>query len=309
MKKIFLLFAAAVMSAGVMFAQDINQAIENVNNGNMEFEMGNKDAALTCFQTALTIAEGLGEEGADITATCKNTIPTIMLSIAKDQIKAKDFDGALAQIGKATETAELYGNADVVTEANELLPGIYLSQGQNLLKAKDAAGAEAAFKKAIELDPTNGAGYLLYGQVLAATGKTAEAEEAYLKASENGMESKAKPALSKMYQKLAQTALKAKKYQDTIDYATKANSFDEDANSYNFAARAAQQLGKNADCIANFEKYLELKPNAKDAAGVKFTIAALYQQTGNKAKAKEYYQMVANDPQYGAGAQEQLKTL
>ena len=43
--------------------------------------------------------------------------------------------------------------------------------------------------------------------------------------------------------------------------------------------------------------------------GVKFTIAALYQQSGDKAKAKEYYQMVSTDPQYGPSAQEQLKTL
>ena len=40
-----------------------------------------------------------------------------------------------------------------------------------------------------------------------------------------------------------------------------------------------------------------------------FTIAALYQQAGNKAKAIENYEKVASDPQYGAGAQEQLKVL
>ncbi len=309
MKKIFLLFTAVAMSAGVVFAQDINQAIENVNNGNMEFEMGNKEAALTCFQTALTIAEGLGEEGAEITTTCKNTIPTIMLSIDKDMIKASDFDGGLGQLAKVTETAELYGNADVLAEANELVPGVYLSKGQALLKAKDAAGAAAALQKAIELDPTNGAGHLLYGQVLAASGKTAEAEAAYLKAAENGQEKNANKQLSNMYLKLAQAALKAKKSQEAFDNATKANTFLENANAYKIAASAAQQLGKNADCIANYEKYLEVNPKAKDAAGVKFTIAALYQQAGNKAKAKEFYQMVASDPQYGAGAQEQLKTL
>ena len=107
----------------------------------------------------------------------------------------------------------------------------------------------------------------------------------------------------------SRAANKAKKYQETIDYAAKSNQYLENANAYRFAAGASQQLGKNADCIANYEKYLELSPNAKDAAGVKFTIAALYQQGGDKAKAKEYYQAVANDPQYGPSAQEQLKTL
>ena len=112
-----------------------------------------------------------------------------------------------------------------------------------------------------------------------------------------------------MFVKLAQAANKAKKYQEVLDYAAKSNQYLENANAYRFAASASQQLGKNADCIANYEKYLELSPNAKDAAGVKFTIAALYQQSGDKAKAKEYYQMVSTDPQYGPSAQEQLKTL
>lgn len=309
MKKIFLLFTAVAMSAGVVFAQDINQAIENVNNGNMEFEMGNKEAALTCFQTALTIAEGLGEEGADITATCKNTIPTIMLSMAKDLIKADNFDGGLEQLSEVVKTAELYGNADILAEANELIPGVYLSKGQSLLKAKNVAGAAEAIQMALAIDPTNAPGNLLYGKVLSAQGKIAEAEAAYLVAAENGQEKAAKKELSKIYIKLSQASLKAKKFQEAVDNALKANSFLEDANAYNLAAKGYQQLGKNVECIENFEKYLELKPNAKDASGVKFTIGALYQQGGNNAKAKEYYQMVVNDPNYGKQAQDLIKNL
>lgn len=309
MKKIFLLFTAAVLSAGMVFAQDINQATENYNNGAMELEMGNKEAALNCFQTALTMAEALGEEGAELATNCKNTIPALMMSIAKDLIKDANYDAALAQLAKTAETAELYGAADIVAEAKELVPGVHISNAQGLLKAKNAAGAAAALQQALDIDPNNGIANLLMGQVLTAQGKVAEAEAAYLQAAANGQEDNANKQLSRLYLRLAQSSLKAKKTQDAYDKAVKANSFFEDANAYKIAASAAQQLGKNADCIANYEKYLGLKPNAKDAAGVKYTIAVLYQQSGNNAKAKEYYQMVTNDPQYGAGAQEQLKNL
>ena len=305
MKKIFLLFVAAMVSAGIMSAQDINQATENYNNGVMELDMGNKDAAVTCFQTALSMAENLGDEGAELAANCKNIIPNVMLSIAKDFIKAENYDGAVEQLNKTAETAELYGLAETASEAKDMIPTVFLSKGNVLLKAKNVAGAIEAFQQVLALDPANGMASLL----LLAQGNVAEAEAAYLQASANGQETNAKKQLLKMFQRLAQASLKAKKYQETIDYATKANSYVEDATSYKFAASAAQQLGKNADCISYYEKYLELNPNAKDAAGVKFTIAALYQQAGNKAKAKEFYQMVANDPQYGTDAQEQLKTL
>ena len=71
MKKIFVLLAAVVMTAGVVSAQDINQATEAYNNGAMELQMGNGDAALTNFQNALTMAEGLGEDAAELKDNCK----------------------------------------------------------------------------------------------------------------------------------------------------------------------------------------------------------------------------------------------
>ena len=309
MKKIFLLFTAAVLSAGMMFAQDINEATENYNNGAMELQMGNNEAAIAYFESALQMAEALGEEGAEVAANCKNIIPAVYLSSAKSLIKAENYDAAVEQLNKAIEVAGKYEAPDVAEDANALIPQVYLSKGNGFLQEKNFPEAEAAYKQAIELDATNGMAYFRLGQALASQNKVEEAEAAYVQAAANGQEKNANKQLSNMFVKLAQAASKAKKYQETIDYAAKSNQYLENANAYRFAASASQQLGKNQDCIANYEKYLELSPNAKDAAGVKFTIAALYQQAGDKVKAKEYYQAVSTDPQYGAAAQEQLKTL
>ena len=86
---------------------------------------------------------------------------------------------------------------------------------------------------------------------------------------------------------------------------------DDETLGYEVGAKliktAAQKLNKNKDVIAYYEKYLELSPNAKDFAGVAYTIAVLSQQEGDKAKAKEYYEKITADPQYGAAAQEYLK--
>ncbi len=309
MKKIFLLFTAAALSAGMVFAQDINQATDLYNNGAMELEMGNTAAALENMQNALAMAETLGDEGTDLVNNCKTYIPKLMISIAKGLIKDGNYDAAAEYLTRTVETANLYEDVETAEDATELIPQVYLSKGNDLLQAKNFPEAEVAYQKAIELDPANGMAYFRLGQVLASQNKVAEAEAAYVQAAANGQEKNANKQLSTMFVKLAQAASKAKKYQETIEYAAKSNQYLENANAYRFAASASQQLGKNADCIANYEKYLELSPNAKDAAGVKFTIAALYQQGGDKAKAKEYYQMISTDPQYGPSAQEQLKTL
>ena len=309
MKKIFSFFAAALLAAGVASAQDINKAIELANNGNEAFQMGEYQLAVDAFTQSLAIAEGLGEDGAEHANTCKTALGAIYLANSKNLIKASDFTGALAKLDETIAIAEKYSLADIAEDAKGLIPNVYMAQGNNALKAKDMAGAIAAYTKVTELNPASGDAYLRLGRALAATGKVEEAVAAYETAAANGEEADAKKQLSTLFLKMAQAKTKVKDYQGAIDNALKANSYLENANAYKIAASSAQKMGNNAQCIEFYEKYLVVKPNAKDAAGVTFTIAALYQQMGNKEKAVENYEKVASDPQYGQGAQEQLKVL
>jgi tetratricopeptide (TPR) repeat protein len=309
MKKIILLFAAAIMAAGVASAQDINKAIELANSGNEAFQMGEFELAINAFKESLTIAEGLGEEGAEHAQTCKTALCNLYLANAKNLIKASDFEGALAKLDETIAVAEGYGETATVEDAKNLIPQVYMQKGNTAYKAKDMAGAIAAYTKVLEINPANGDAYIVLGRAYAATGKIEDAVAAYENAMVNGEEANAKKQLSTLFLKKAQACAKAKDNQGCIDNALKANSYLENANAYKLAASAAQRMNDNAKCIEFYEKYLEIKPDAKDAAGVTFTIAALHQQAGNNAKAIEYYEKVASDPQYGTGAQEQLKVL
>lgn len=309
MKKIFLVLSAVVMTAISVSAQDLATATETFNNGAMELQMGNMEAALANFQSALEMAEALGEPGAEIATNCKGAIPQVLFSIAKGYIKDDNFDGALAQLDATIAAANKYENAEIAAEAAEFIPQVYMQKGNSALQAKDMATAVAAYTKVIELDPKNGNAMLRLGQVYGATGKIEEAVAAFEQAAANGQEKTANKQLSNLFLKKTQAAVKAKKFQEAIEFATKSNSYLENANAYRMLASAYQQLGKNADCIASYEKYLELNPNAKDANGVKYTIAALAQTAGDKAKAKTYYQQIVTDPQYGATAKQMLQSL
>ena len=309
MKKIFLMLAVTAMTAFTMSAQDIAQATENYNNGAMELQMGKKAAALTYFQTALTMAEALGDEGADIVTNCKNTIPVLMASIAKDLVKAENFDGALEQLNKTLEVAESYSNADVVEDVKTLIPQVLMSKAGDMLNAKNFAGAAETYQQVVAADTTNGMAALRLGMALGALGKNAEAENAYLLAARHGQEKNAMKQLSSTYVKQAAAFLKVKKYQDAVNAALKSNEYQENATAMKVAGTAASQLKKNDDAIKYLEKYLELSPNAKDAAQMMYTIAATAQTMGNKDKAKQYYQKITSDPKFGPTAQEMLKSL
>ena len=309
MKKIFMFFAAVAMAAGIASAQDINSVTETYNNGAMELEMGNKEAALGYFQAALTAAEALGEEGAQIVDNCKNTIPVLMNSIAKDYIKAEQFDAALEQLNKTIEAADLYGNAEVAEDAKALINQTLMAKGNDMINNKDFAGAIEVYNQIMAADPANAMAALRLGMAYGAAGNVEEAEKAYLVAAENGQEKNAYKQLSNLFVKKAAAVLKTKNYAQAVEFALKSNEYLENATAMKVAGTAASALQKNEEAIQYLEKYLELSPNAKDAAQMKYTIAATAQVMGDSAKAKEYYNMILSDPKFGPTAKQMLETI
>ena len=113
MKKIVLAMAAFAFSFGVMSAQDLATATATYNSGAEALTMGNKTSALEYFQKALTMAQSLGDEGADVVTNCKSAIPSVILSIGKDFYNNKDFTNAKAKFEEAIKVAGEYGNTDI----------------------------------------------------------------------------------------------------------------------------------------------------------------------------------------------------
>lgn len=313
MKKFILAIAAIALSAGLVSAQDLATATSTYNSGAEALTMGNKTSALEYFQKALTMAEALGDEGAEVAANCKNAIPAVLLSIGKELYNNKDFDAAETKMKEAAEKAKAYGNEDVLTEVESLLPQVAITKSMDkandAFKAKDIAGAIAGYKEVMAADTANGVAALRLGQLYSGTGNFDEAIKYLEVAARNGQESNAVSLLSTTYLKDAAAQLKGGKYADAVALAEKANSYKENPQAYLIAGQASQKANKNGDAITYFEKYLEVAPTAKNANAIAFTVGALYQTAGNKAKAVEFYQKVANDPQFGAQAKQLITSL
>ena len=301
--------AALLCAASIASAQDMAAATETYNNGVMTLQGGDKAVALNYFKEALVLGEACGEEGAELVTNCKNAIPGIILSIAKGQINDGAYDEAVSTLAEAAAKAKEYGVDGIPAEAAELTTNAYLRKGTSLLKAKDMEGAAGALKEVVAADPANGGAYMMLGQALMGSGKADEAIDAFKSAAANGKEEQANKMLGNIYLKQGQALLKAGKNAEAVEAFNSANSYAENPASYKLIASAYTKLGKTSAALDAYKKYLELIPDAKDAAGVKLTIAATAQKAGNKATAIEYYQMIVNDPQYGATAKQQLEVL
>ena len=312
MKKIFVLLAAVVMTAGVVSAQDINQATEAYNNGAMELQMGNGAAALTNFQNALTMAEGLGEDAAELVENCKTGVIAANMAIARALYNSKDFTGAIEAFNQTKAVAESYGNTEMAEEAAELAKNsqmnIYNTAGAAAKRSKDYPTAIENYSKVIEMDPANGAAAFQLGDCYYRSKNFAEAEKYFLVAKENGQEKNAVPRLANIALNQAKAAIKGKKYQEAYDFANASLGYDASSNAYETAGDAAKGLNKTAEAISLYEKALEgAKPKA--ANQIKYKIATTAQETGDKAKAIEYYTAIAGDPNFAEFANYQIKEL
>jgi len=309
MKRLFVAVAAFALAAGIASAQDMSAAVETFNMGAQTLE-SNKVEALAQFKSALTQFEACSEEeAAEMIAQCKKIIPQTMVSIAKEQINEAQYDEALETLKEATATAEGYGQEETAAEAKELVPTAYTRKGAALLKAKDFVGAAAAFKAVVTLDPADGQSQLLYGQALMQAGDNDNAVAALEAAAANGKEDQANKLLSNLFLKEGMALVKANKSADAITALEKANSYQENANAYKLIASANTKLGKSKAAIEAYKKYLEVSPEAKDAADVMFTIAATAQKAGDKATAIEYYKKLSGNAKYAAQATQQLGAL
>ena len=309
MKRLFVAVAAFALAAGLASAQDFNAAVEAFNMGAQTLE-SNKAEALTQFKSALAQFEACAEdEAADMVAQCKKIIPQTIVSIAKEQINEAKYDEALETLKEAAGVAEGYGQEDIAVEAKDLVPTAWSRKGAALLKEKNFVDAAAAFKAAVTLNPEDGQNQLLYGQALMQAGDNAGAIAALEAAAANGKEDQAKKLLSNAYLKEGMALVKANKSAEAIEALEKANSFVESANAYKLIASANTKLGKSKAAIEAYKKYLEVDPNAKDAADVMFTIAASAQKAGDKATAIEYYKKLTSNAKYAAQATQQLGAL
>ena len=308
MKKIIASLAAVVFAAGLVGAQDFAGITEIYNNGAASLTAGDKAGALASFEEALEKATALGEEGKDIVENCKNIIPNINLSIAKDFIKASDYDSAIQKLVAVLEIAKNLGAEDILAEAEGLIPQVKMQKGNGLLKENPAAAAEI-YKEIIDADATNGMAALRLGQALGASGDSDGAVAAFEQAAANGQEKMALKQLSTLFLKKASAALKSKSFGDAVTAALKANEYLANPQALQIAGQASQLAGKNNDAIKYFTQYLEAAPDAKNAGQIAYTVGALYQGAKNIEKAKEFYQKAASDPKYGAEAQKLLNSL
>lgn len=309
MKKYGKFVIAAIISIfafGAANAQDLAQVAEKYNTAAAALQEGKNAEALAGFQSVLTEATALGEDGKELAGHCKEYIPKILLQMGKEAVNTKNYTEAIAKLKEATAKGTEYGQASLAQEATALIPQIYIAEGSDALNAQDVTKAIAKYKEAIALDGNNGKAYYFLGLAYDQANNNDEAIKALTKASELGEKESANDQLGKIFLIKANNALKVKNFTEAISNATKSNSYVESSQADKILGIAAFNAKKYDQAIPALEKVIATDSKALD---MKFYLARAYEAKGNKAKACTYYKASAADPRFKAFCTAKISTL
>ena len=272
MKRVFSLIAALGLAAVAAWAQDYNAAMEVYNNA---AQAENKEAQIAGFREAMGLFAACEDEDApDQVAKCQDNIVNLSFSVVNDLVKAKQYNEALTALDSANAAAAEFGH-DVAERSKKLQGTIFNNLAKDNFKANPALAAEYA-QKAIDIEEATGYTYLFLGMAKSQLKEADAAIAALEKAYEMGLEKQAAGPLSNQFVSKAAAANKAGKFAAAVEAAGKAIEYNaSNANAFKLRGNAYVSLNKNADAIKDFEQYLALSPDAKDAAQIKKVIEQL----------------------------------
>ena len=189
------------------------------------------------------------------------------------QIK-KFFDEGVAAANSGNHQAAV----DAFTNAANAMPtcaDCYYNIGVSQTQMKNSDGAEAAFKKAIELRPAYPEAYNALAALYTTQRKMDLAAEAAKKAAELSSSAVGGASADSLYS--AGVGLwNANKFQEAGDAFNGAIKSDPNhADAHFMLGKVNLNLGKLAEAAAEFDTYLKLQPNGKNAAEAKTTYEAL----------------------------------
>ena len=153
MKKLFL-SVAALFAVCIVSAQE--GVVASYNKGAEMLQSKNYPEAAKLFQKV--IDEGMASEDAtelNCVETAKKYLPTCYPGMGTRAAAQGNHDAAIANLSKAAEVAELYGNVAALKKANTILAKVYQAQGGTAFNNKDYAAAAEIFAKGYAADPKN----------------------------------------------------------------------------------------------------------------------------------------------------------
>ena len=152
--KWMLSLVAALVLAGSLSAQTMNDVTEKYNAAGAAMQARDFDKAATLFGEMIVEA-AMVEEAGELLMNAQRYLPQALFSQGRTLAVQEDYTNAIAKLTEARDRAELYGNAQIMRNAIQMIGQIYFASGADAYNNERYAEAVDIFAKGFEADPTN----------------------------------------------------------------------------------------------------------------------------------------------------------
>lgn len=313
-KLIFVLIL--VMATSIVSAQTLKEATEAYNTGATLVRDKKPHEAIEYLYKALEISEDLEEEGRETKKMSEDLIPTAHLQYAMNLYRAKDNYGAIDQLEKARETAQLYGDRNTIGRVDRIIPQLYNQMGNTEYRADNYEKAIYYYKKSIGIKANYPDPYLgialsyekqeMYDEMLDYLKQTMRVSK------EVNDRDKGEDAVKKAKAYLLRQgdeAQKAKKHEEAIEFFTQVLDFDNTDGSVYFVLAINSSELKDWEKVIEFSRLaLENGNGSLDEAGIYYQMGVAFQNKGDTTQACQAFNNALTGS-YRAAAEYQMKEV
>lgn len=153
--KMMLAVAAALFVIGGVNAQTATDVGKKFNAA-AELINGKKYAeAIPLLQEAIDMGVKVGPDALATVQQAQKLLPQCYFRKAVAAAQAAQFDAAVADLTKASELGELYGDLSTANNAKRMISQVYTAMGASAFNSKDYAKAVEIFAKGYEANPND----------------------------------------------------------------------------------------------------------------------------------------------------------
>jgi len=273
-------FFATLFFPALCLAQEAEEEMAQLSGKVLDFEkkpIAQAGIQIKHLGTGQTLSSKTSKKGEFV---FRRLVPgKYSVTVAKEGYKS--FSQEIDLESGATPKVEIDLAKELSEEQKNRKEALALFQnGVSLVQENKIDEAVEAFRKAVELKPDLAEAHINLGLLLYRQGKADEAEKALLKALElKPEEPKTKEALADIYFEKAKELLQLDKIDEALEKLKLSYGYNPNYSFTNYLlGYAYTQKGMKEEAIKSFEAFLQLEPNAPQAAKVKEIIENLKKQ-------------------------------
>lgn len=303
--KVLVATFALLLAANFANAQSLDDAAGKYSAGIEKYKSADYSAAAALLKEAMNMGIDLGEEGMDLVKEVQGLLPKVYLQYGVAELRAQNYDAAIAQLIACEEIADLYGDVQTMRQASRVISGAYQMQGATAFNDKDYKTALESFSKGYAQDPSNvklaaltAKAYAELGELDKAMPIYAQVVEAAEKNSKFADDSEAAQKDVAMYVGVAvSNAAEAKDMDKVLSLAELAPTNPDVAI---LVLQTANNMKNYQAVIARAEAAAALQVTPEAKSNVYFLLGAAYNNTANLPKAIEALSKVTAGPNAAA---------